>query len=456
MGEKVFKNEVKSEIQKQILERVNDRAKAPKFGLLTEVKSFENDDKEDKVYFNFVSGGARLEIHGKTNSTYDVKFLNTKTNTIGTEKLDMKTGEWVQANEEYYVPWLITVVNKKTGDVKNYSNDLYGKRVFIAYESSALGDTLAWMPVVEKFRQHYNCEVICSSFHNDLFKDEYPNIEFVERGVPVQGMQMAFRLGWFGSGHASDRNPYDCHTRNLQQMAMDILGLDFNEIGELRGSITVPKMPKLFKAKKYVTLTTCSTAQFKYWNRAGGWQEVVDYLVNKGYVVVNVGKQPNNLRNVQDFTGSREMGQLMNVMQNATFNIGLPSGLAWLSWALGKKTIMITGISEHFCEFQEDNYRAENIDVCHGCFNLPYTKNKDGSYNKDEKVIFDKGNWLYCPMFEGTKDHFQCTKEITPQMVKKKVALIEKHLKNNIKVILDKEGNMVSKTTGTLISKYGE
>ncbi len=443
MSEKVFKNEVKSDIQKQILDRVKDREEAPKFGQLVEIKSFDNDDKEDKVFFNFVTGGARLEIHGKSKSTYDVKFINTKTQEIGKEHIGMKTGEWIQANEEYYVPWLITVENKETGDIKNYSNELKGKKVFIAYESSALGDTIAWMPVVEKFRQMYECEVVCSSFHNHLFEDVYPEIQFVERGNPVQGMQMAFRLGWFGSGHASDRNPYTCHTRNLQQIAMDILGLDFDEIGEVRGGITQNRKGKIIKAKKYVTVTTCSTAQFKYWNRAGGWQEVVDYLVNKGYVVVNVGKQPNNLRNVTDYTGTRDMNDLINVMANSSFNIGLPSGLAWLSWTLGKKTIMITGISDYFCEFQEDNYRAENLDVCNGCFNNP-------------DFVFDKGDWLYCPLHKNTGKHFECTKEITPQMVKKKVALIEKHIKNGITTILDSEGNMVSKTTGTLISKYGE
>src|SRR5690606_16929429 len=113
--------------------------------------SFENDDKEDKVFFNFVTGGARLEIHGKSNSTYDVKFINQKTKEITKEHIGIKSGEWIQADEEYYIPWLITLTNQETGDVKNYSNDLRGKKVFIAYESSALGDTIAWMPVVNKF-----------------------------------------------------------------------------------------------------------------------------------------------------------------------------------------------------------------------------------------------------------------------------------------------------------------
>jgi autotransporter strand-loop-strand O-heptosyltransferase len=443
MSEKEIKNEIKSDIQKQILERNKNRDEVPRHGQLQNNKEFEGNDKEDRIFFNFVNSGPKLEIHGKANKNYDVTFLNSKTNEVLKEFKDVKSGEWCQADQEYNIPWLISVKDTETGDTKNYSTDLKDKLVFIAYESSALGDTLAWMPVVDKFREVYGCRVICSSFHNDLFKDVYPEITFVERGVPIQGMQMAFRLGWFGSGHASNRNPNDCHTTNLQELAMDILGLDYDEIGEIRPRLKGSSKPRMVKHKKYVVITTCSTAQFKYWNRANGWQEVVNYLNSKGYKVINVGKQPNNLRDVIDFTGQRDFDDLMNVMQYANFFIGLPSGLAWLSWALGRKSIMITGISENYCEFQEDMYRVENLKVCHGCFNNP-------------DFIFDKGDWLYCPLHKNTSKHFECTREITPQMVKKKIALVEKHLKANIIPILDEDGNMISKTTGAIIAKYGE
>ena len=441
--ERQIKNEIKSDIQKQILERNKSRDEVPRQGKLTNLQEFENNDTEDKIFFNFINSGPRLEIHGKTTNNYDVTFINSKTDEVLKEFKDIKSGEWCQADQEYHIPWLITVKDTETGDIRNFSTDLKDKLVFVAYESSALGDTLAWMPVVDKFREVYGCRVICSSFHNNLFKDIYPDITFVERGVPVQGMQMAFRLGWFGSGHASNRNPIDCHTRNLQQMAMDILGLDFEEIGEQRPKLIGSKKPKLMKAKKYVAITTCSTAQFKYWNRPNGWQEVVNYLNSKGYKVVNIGKQPNNLRDVIDYTGQRDFDDLQNVIQNASFFIGLPSGLAWLSWALGRKSIMISGISENFCEFQEDMYRVENLSVCHGCFN-------------DPGFTFDKGDWLYCPSHKNTAKHFECSKEITPQMVKKKIALVESHLKSNITPILDFDGNMTSKSTGALIAKYGQ
>ena len=288
-----------------------------------------------------------------------------------------------------------------------------------------------------------------------MFKDVYPNILFVDRNFPIQGMHFRYSLGWFGDGFASDRNPNDCQTSNLQKIGMDILGLDMDILGELRPQIILSKSPRRTK-QKYVVITTCSTAQFKYWNRPNAWQDIIDYLVKKGYQVVNIGKQPNVLNNVVNATGKLETDVLINLIQYADFFIGLPSGLAWLNWALGKKTIMISGISEHYCEFQEDMYRVENIGeengACIKCFNKTCFPNDE----TNKPMVFEKNNWLYCPLYQSTAKHFECTKSITPQMVKKKIALVEKHLREKVSTILDKDGNLTNKKTGDIISFLGE
>ncbi len=433
-----IENEITSDIQKEILKRTAERDSIPRRGKV-EIQPNnleEGGDNKDKFYFNFLGSGPRLEIHGTSNKKYQIKFYNRETGDLLKEYTDVETQEWVQAEQEYFVPWVIEVKSVSDNgepEIQNFTIDLEGKSVFVAFESSALGDTIAWMPVVDEFRKKYKCNLIVSSFHNDMFKDVYTNILFVERGLPIQGMQFSYKLGWFGSGHASNRNPYDCHTRNLQQIAMDILGIKWEETGELRPQLKKSTAPRRVKPK-YVVITTCSTAQFKYWNHAGGWQTIVDYLMRKGYQVVNIGKQPNILHNVINATGQLPTDDLINVIQNAEFFIGLPSGLAWLNWALGKKSIMITGISEHFCEFQEDMYRVENKaeGICRGCFNNP-------------KYVFDKGDWLYCPLNKGTAKHFECTKTVTPDMVKKTIALVEKHSKEKVTTILDKDGNMIIK-----------
>lgn len=431
-----------SSIQKMIVEKNKERDQAPKRGNILPER-LQNCD-EDQILFSFNQGAPIVEIHGKSENTYTVKFYDSKNQICLKEHLEVKPSEWVQANEEYYVPWIINIENNNTKKVMNYSINMENKLVFIVFESNALGDTIAWIPVVEEFRKKYKARVFCSTFHNHLFENEYPEINFVDRATKVEGLQLVYRIGWFGDGRKSFRNKYDAQTRNLQQHAMDILGLDYNEIGEVKTKFPFSKKARLIK-KKYVAITTCSTAQMKYWNYNGGWQEIVDYLIKKGYEVVNVGKAMNNLFNVIDATGQRSMDDLTNIIQNCEFFIGLPSGLSWVSWALNKKTIMITGISEHYCEFKYNNYRVENISVCHGCFN-----------KTEDKFIFDRGNFLFCPYSDLASEKFICTKEITPEMVKNKIKLVENHIKNNIETSLDNEGNLVSIKTGKIISKYGE
>jgi hypothetical protein len=71
-----------------------------------------------------------------------------------------------------------------------------------------------------------------------------------------------------------------------------------------------------------------------------------------------------------------------------------------MSWALEKPTIMISGFSYDYTEF-ETPYRVQNKNVCIGCWNDSY---------------FDRGNWMWCPKSEK-QEMFECTKTITPKMV---------------------------------------
>ena len=100
-----------------------------------------------------------------------------------------------------------------------------------------------------------------------------------------------------------------------------------------------------------------------------------------------------------DWTGDQPLTDRIQQLSGATCFIGLSSGLSWLSWAIGVPTVLISGFTKEYNEF-DTSYRVINTNVCNGCWN-------------DVKEDFDKNNWMWCPRHKD----FECSKQITPQMV---------------------------------------
>ena len=122
------------------------------------------------------------------------------------------------------------------------------------------------MPYVEKFRIQKQCRVVCSTFRNNLFEKQYPNIEFITPGTPVNNLYAMYRIGLFYSDKKIDyyRHPIDPLKGPLSKIATDILGLEYEEIR--------PQLPILStNKKKMVSIAIHSTAQCKYWNNPTGW-----------------------------------------------------------------------------------------------------------------------------------------------------------------------------------------
>ena len=177
---------------------------------------------------------------------------------------------------------------------------------------------------------------------------------------------------------------------------------------------TLSKTKKSNFNKKYVCIATQSTAQCKYWNNKEGWAKVVSYLNSLGYDVVCIDKHYGygakgiiNIipENVINKTGDLPLEDRINDLYHCEFFIGLGSGLSWLAWACEKSVIMISGFSNPKSEFYTP-YRVHNKNVCNSCWS-------------DVNCTFDRSNWLWCPR---DKD-FECSREITFDMVKEKIDL---------------------------------
>ena len=192
----------------------------------------------------------------------------------------------------------------------------------------------------------------------------------------------------------------------LQQTATDILGLPFKEVTPLID--TKPQSTNI--PGKYVTLSLQSTAQAKYWNYKGGWQQVVDFLNSQGYKVVCIDKHAtfgvegcmNNIpQNTINKTGCN-FDEAISYIKGAEFHLGISSGLSWLSWALGTHVVMVSSFSKPLCEFTTNITRIYT--------DTPYS----GFFNTVEHK-FDGSNWHWNPFLTlSTPEEWHDFETITP------------------------------------------
>lgn len=360
----------------------------------------QNTEKSNiQIIIHFVDNPF-IEIKGNNDSKYLIKVFDDKNecvyqNTIG-------TNHWVKLNRQYYTNWR-TEIYEDGNLIYNEFINLENKKVYVSFESKSLGDTLSWIPYVEEFRKKHNCKMVVSTFLNNLLENQYPDIEFVSPNQTVHNLHALYRIGWFYTPEGkydTNRHPYDPKSQPLQKTASDILGLEFKEI---KPNIKRPYLPK----KKKVGIGIHGTAQAKYWNNENGWQEVVNYLISKGYEVVIYSKEENGYmgnKHPYGVTKFKEgpLRELINDMVTCEFFIGIGSGLSWLAWSIDLPVILISGFSEKWTETQSNTYRVINDDVCHGCFNM---------------CRLDASDWNWCPMLKNTDRMFECTKSITSEMV---------------------------------------
>jgi autotransporter strand-loop-strand O-heptosyltransferase len=305
---------------------------------------------------------------------------------------------WVKLNRQWFTEWEVKIWDQGNLIYENKLN-LKGKRVFISLESKSLGDTLAWMPYALEFKKKHNCHVIVSTFWNHMF--DYPELEFVSPGEVVQNIYALYRVGWF---YDQNKEPEVPHTISMQKAATNILGLEYKEVRPRLKTKPVEKV-------KQVVIAIHSTAQAKYWNNPTGWQEVVDYLINKGYVVKLISKEGidymgNIAPNGVDIHPNGSIESVMEEMLKSEFFIGIGSGLSWLSWSLNVPTVIISGFSESFAEMEDCIRVSAPEGKCSGCFN---------------RHRLNAGDWNWCPDHKGTERQFECTKSITAQMVIDKI-----------------------------------
>ena len=365
---------------------------------------------KNDIFINFVKG-AKVEIKGKKESKYHVQFIDKESNKL-IHQSTINNNMWTKTNIEYFVDYKILIKDLESGITTEHYFDAKDKKVYIHLASKSLGDTIAWLPYAEEFRKKHNCKLVVSTFNNDMFEENYPEIEFVSPGTKVFGLYAMYEVGWHYDKNGEvnkHKNKSNFREISLQRASSETLGLENNEI---KPKLTYKNTGSTIDGK-YVCIAPHASALSKYWNYPGGWQAIVDYLNELGYKVVMITKEPLNddwhdsklggtLTGVIDKTGDFPLSERANDLLNAEAFIGVGSGLSWLSWALNTPTIMISGFSEPYTEF-EDCERIEAPEgKCRGCFN---------------RVKLDPGDWRWCPDHKDTDRMFECTTSIPPSTV---------------------------------------
>ena len=290
------------------------------------------------------------------------------------------------------------------------------KKILIEFygDSTGLGDVIAVMPYVEKFREYNNCVLYFQTRQfivPSLYKKTYPEIIFLMKNDSVESdLKISLK-------HPSA-------TVSLQKLLAQQLG--FKDAEYIRPKVDNFRKERPIK-NKYIIIGLHSTAQAKYWNHPTGkksqfnsqnWDDLCGMIRKSGYTPVivepyeNFGVYPfmNGLPKKANKKIGMSLEDTMNYIEHSEFFIGLSSGLTWLAHAAGKPVCMISNVTEDWNEFDlslSDYKRVTNKSVCHGCWN------QIGS----GEFVFDYKDWYWCPKHNGTSRQFECHTSITPEMV---------------------------------------
>jgi autotransporter strand-loop-strand O-heptosyltransferase len=195
----------------------------------------------------------------------------------------------------------------------------------------------------------------------------------------------------------------------VQRGFSEQLGLEYRELRPMIKESTLNRSIK----SNYVCLGVQSTSQCKYWNYPEGWEILSKLLRKDGITPVAVDLHEtfgiegwwNTLPSSSVKKTGLKFDQVVNIIQHCEFFIGVSSGLSWVAHALGKKVVLISGVTSVDNEFTEDIIRIQNKNVCNSCF------------TKTDLWKFDAGDWSWCPEHQGSPKWFECTRTISPEFV---------------------------------------
>ncbi len=352
----------------------------------------------DGVLLDF-NCGLRLQI---PEGNWHVRIVDSRNELIFLD--DDFSGVTLISMEKFYIEWEIALW--LDGALVFYHQfDPTEQRVLFRFPRPALGDTISLLPYLDQFRKIFDCDAFVElpPAFDGIIKNYYPHLKMTS-DRPDDLYATFFISGWMNVPTAS---PFDM--RSIPMESFGVVLFNTPKISRLSKKIFTPTVPRSIE-QKYVCIGVQASANPKCWLNPGGWDRVVDYLKSLGYRVLCIDRDRkcSNLdltvempTGAEDFSGDYTLIDRVNQLAYADFFIGLGTGLSWLAWSVDIPVVLISGISEPWCEFASA-YRVHNPLVCHGCFN-------------DTRI--EAQHIAHCVHHKGTPQAYECSKNITAQQV---------------------------------------
>jgi autotransporter strand-loop-strand O-heptosyltransferase len=330
--------------------------------------------------------------------------------------------EIVTSKRKYFVRFHLEVFDGPRL-VFSHQFDATNRKVVLPMPILALGDSLAWIPILDAFREQHQCDLhlALGTPLLPLFREGYPLLHFVTEDelAAETGIYATYYVGLITPFTERDHQPTDPRISGLPDIMAYSLGVPCKE---RKPNLVISNKARMIE-ERYVCIATQSTGQHKYWNNPAGWPVVIDYLKSMGYRVLCIDQywrygnatHTNTIPSeAEDFTGDYGLQARASLLAHADFFIGLSSGFSWLAWAVGIPVVMISGFSHPSNEFYTP-YRVINFHACNSCLN-------------DTSIEINPDEFAPCPRHSNSPRQFQCTASITPQFVMRVVdTLIRDH-----------------------------
>ena len=139
---------------------------------------------------------------------------------------DMPPGACVTSVKKYYIRFCLEIYKGKE-KIFSHLMDLKDKDVLLQFPVGAIGDTIAWFSNVPAFQKKHGCKLTVSMDPklSVLFKDQYPEINFITRAqVEQQQPYATYNLGLYFQNDV-DHQQFDFRQIGLHKTVGEILGM---------------------------------------------------------------------------------------------------------------------------------------------------------------------------------------------------------------------------------------